>query len=439
MHARALPWVLMVASLGCGSGRPNVDRFGGDGEGEDASGDDASGIRDVAPGIRLLSDVVMPRESESRGSGGAARDAIAREADTGRDADSSRDAPSLDGPFEGGRDSAVEAGRDAAVEAGRDAAVEAGRDAPTDIASVESQAPLDTGALVHDAAGGDGEAETAGEGGAPGDDANRDPFDACDNSCTAAANHLLLSEVVTRPSGAEMIEIVNPTGLAVLLSDYLLSDSHLYYKIASGTFTTASGSDFAARFPEGFVLQPGGYVVLALGNASGGSTSFQAVYGRQPDFELRPTANGADDDPNVPNMQPAQTSSIGATATLTDGGEPVVLFAYRGGDLVSDADYLFFGVPSSSNPVVDKTGVIAGVSSYESDTPGSAQHLVQPPGDGGSLHRCIHVESEEKRASGNGVTGHDETSEDASKAFVLGSAPSERTPGQPPPASLCGP
>jgi len=94
-----------------------------------------------------------------------------------------------------------------------------------------------------------------------------------------------------------------------------LSDSHLYYKIASGTFTTASGSDFAARFPEGFVIAPGQYVVVALGNASGGSVSFEATYGKRPDFELRPTANGATDDPTVPNMQPAQPgSSIGATA-----------------------------------------------------------------------------------------------------------------------------
>jgi hypothetical protein len=121
------------------------------------------------------------------------------------------------------------------------------------------------------------------------------------------------------------------TGGAVVLSDYLLSDSHLYYKIASDAFTTASGSDFAARFPEGFVIQPGQYVVVALANASGGLLSFEAAYGKKPDFELRPTANGATDDPEVRTCsRRRRVSSIGATATLTDGGEPVVPFTTKG-------------------------------------------------------------------------------------------------------------
>jgi hypothetical protein len=168
--------------------------------------------------------------------------------------------------------------------------------------------------------------------------------------------------------------------------------------------------------------------------------SFEGTYGKKPDFELRPTANGALDDPEVPNMQPAQPgSSIGATTSLTDAGEPVVLFFYRGGAVVTDVDYVFFGAPSATNVVVDKTGVVATGSSYADDTPSSSQRPAPAPPDGGSLHRCIYAEVDEIPTNGNGWTGHDETSEDGKKAFAIAIAPNERTPGGPPPAGLCTP
>jgi cysteine-rich repeat protein len=285
---------------------------------------------------------------------------------------------------------------------------------------------------------GDGEVETGVEGC---DDGNDDAFDACGTDCRPAASHLLITEVVTRPSGAEMIEIANMGRFAAILSDYLLSDSHLYYKIATGGFTTASGSDFAARFPEGSVLEPGQYAVVALANASGGTASFEATYGQKPDFELRPTANGASDDLSVPNMTSAQSgsSSIGATASLTDAGEPVVLFFYRDGPLVSDVDYLFFGAPSASNLQVDKTGIVVSGSAYADDTPASSQQPAAAPPDGGSLHRCVYAESGERLTGGNGSTGHDETSENAKEAFAVASTPNQRTPGGPPAHGLCPP
>jgi cysteine-rich repeat protein len=269
------------------------------------------------------------------------------------------------------------------------------------------------------------------------DDGNADPFDSCGH-CAPAASHLLITEVVTRPAGAEFIEILNPTRSSVALSDYLLSDSHLYYEVSSGTFTTASGSDFAARFPDGAALEPGRYAVVALGNASGGSLSFAATYGKAPDYELRPTANQATDDSVVPNMV-AVGSSIVASASLTDGGEPVVLFSYRGGDLVADVDYLFYGAATTSNRIVDKTGVVAGAASYLADTPASAQRPVAAPGDAGSIHRCLYAESLETTNGGNGMAGHDETSEDLATAFRVAKDVAERTPGSAPPSSVCAP
>src|SRR5262249_25125029 len=129
---------------------------------------------------------------------------------------------------------------------------------------------------------------------------------------------------------------------------------------------------------------------------------------------------------------------IGATASLTDGGEPVVLFSYRSGPLVTDVDYVFFGTPTPSNSAVDKTGVVVDGSAYAADTPATSQHLVPAPPDGGSLHRCGPIEIGEKPAGGNGIDGHDETSEDVTLAFSLAASPEGRTPGGPPPRGLCG-
>jgi hypothetical protein len=268
------------------------------------------------------------------------------------------------------------------------------------------------------------------------DDGNDDRFDNCGDCATPAA-HLLVTEIVTRPAGAEMIEIMNPTRSAVSLADYALSDSHLYFEVTTGAFTTASGSDFAARFPDGAMLEPGHYAVVALGNASGGSQSFAATYGKAPDFELRPTANQATDDTTVPNMVPMGGASIGAGASLTDGGEPIVLFFYSGGDQVFDVDYVFYGAPSAVSPMVDKTGIVRGAASYLADTPAAAQHAVAAPGETGSVHRCVYAESHETTSLGNGIAGHDETSEDASVAFRLARTVGDRTPGGPPPAALC--
>ena len=130
-------------------------------------------------------------------------------------------------------------------------------------------------------------------------------------------------------------------------------------------------------------------------------------------------------------MQSAQaTSSIGANASLTDGGEPVILFYYKGGSLVSDVDYLFYGAPSTSNPVVDKSGVTVGDSMYRTDTAASEQHAISTPGETGSIHRCVNAETGEFPSAGNGLTGHDETSEDPRTTFALGRFATERTPGK---------
>jgi hypothetical protein len=294
-------------------------------------------------GIRILSDATPPGRtdgSSGRGDEGGSRDTSVdtfedRGAFEDRGVPGDRSFPDDVVGVDGGRGdvAGVDVARvDVAVDAtslgdaeGADGRVgttdaAANRDARSDGATRDIRVEADAASSVD--ALGENDAAHADAVDDPRDtDAIDDHFDDC-NGCAAPAPHLLITEIVTRPAGAEMIEIFNPTSVAVGLADYALSDSHLYFEVTTGAFPTASGSDFAARFPDGATLEPGRYAVVALGNASGGSQSFAAMYGKPPDFELRPTANLATDDPAVPNMVTMGSGSIGASASLTDGGEP---------------------------------------------------------------------------------------------------------------------
>ena len=65
----------------------------------------------------------------------------------------------------------------------------------------------------------------------------------------AAAERLLLKEVVVAPTAAEFIAIFNPNATAVALSDYYLSDNSTYYLLVGSP--TVDAADFIVRFPAG--------------------------------------------------------------------------------------------------------------------------------------------------------------------------------------------
>ena len=76
---------------------------------------------------------------------------------------------------------------------------------------------------------------------------------------------LLLSEIVVTPTEGEFVEIHNPTGSTIDLSDVYLTDATFagggtfYYNIVTGTNAGGGGfSDFHARFPDGASIGPGG-------------------------------------------------------------------------------------------------------------------------------------------------------------------------------------
>jgi hypothetical protein len=88
-----------------------------------------------------------------------------------------------------------------------------------------------------------------------------------------AADHLLLTEFAVTPTDGEFIEIYNPTGDFIDLSEYYVSDfvlasvpSQNYWRIVNGTLVPdpAFPNDFLAKFPDGSTIAPGQTIVISL-------------------------------------------------------------------------------------------------------------------------------------------------------------------------------
>ena len=241
-----------------------------------------------------------------------------------------------------------------------------------------------------------------------------------------AADHLLVSEVVVTPTAGEYVEVFNPTGAAVDLSDVYLTDAtyapggSFYYKIVTGDPAAAGGGsfgDFHARFPNGASIGPGEYQTVAVA----GSDDFFATYGTAPTYELY--EDGASPD-QVPDMREALSGTINGQGGLTNAGEVVVLYRWDGSsDLVQDLDYVLWGDKAEA---VDKTGVSidgpdpdATPTPYLADTAVATQDVTAIGGHliGSSFTRTDPDEGTESGTGGNGATGHDETSENLSATF----------------------
>lgn len=268
---------------------------------------------------------------------------------------------------------------------------------------------------------------------------------------TADPAHILISEVAISDFAQEFIEIYNPTTSAVGLQGYYLADSTWaggpvpteYYLVPEvfriGGPIIGTADDFMAGFPAGAVIGPDEYQTVALS----GSANFESSWGVPPTYEL--TDDGGLPD-SIPDMIPVATGSIGTTARLTNAGEIAVLFFWNGtSDLVHDVDYVIWGdaITDPSTPeAADKTGVSLdgpdadNISTpYQDDTdvlsqevvdlashsPGLSYQRISPPGETG-----------ETAAGGNGLTGHDETSERlgvASGGWISSSPATPNLPG----------
>lgn len=238
---------------------------------------------------------------------------------------------------------------------------------------------------------------------------------------SAEAEHLLISEIAVAPETGELIEIWNPTATEIDLTDYYLSDNSTYVSLASGgawtPITNNPGTDFLARFPAGAKIPAGGVKVIGF------DVGYEAAYGKCPDYYAgaAPLACGGN---MVPALLATENGSLLDTSNLSNAREMVVLFTWSGtlNDPLKDVDYVTWGDTFENGTRADKTGV----NGYQADTAPASQKGAAAPPPTNSIERCA-IDSGEKLTGGNGLTGHDETSEDLAASFKLTVAPSPGT------------
>jgi DNA/RNA endonuclease YhcR with UshA esterase domain len=220
-------------------------------------------------------------------------------------------------------------------------------------------------------------------------------------------DHLIFSELILQPSDGEYVTITNPTSSAIDMTNYFITDGtdngtgKYYYNLPSNAdYWSGSSSDFIARFPVSYSIDAGETIFLSLRD----NAKYQSQYGSLPDISL-------DDD-----LQDAisGTPSKGNTAApkLGNTTESLILFYWDGtSTTVQDVDYLVWG---DNTFAIDKSGV----SGYLNDTPIVNQDVL-PIHDASEKFFRISDEGAEISTNGNGITGHDETSEPFSSTWTI--------------------
>ena len=198
-----------------------------------------------------------------------------------------------------------------------------------------------------------------------------------------------------------MVAIVNPTSAMVDLSDYYITDAvdtssdKYYYNLPSGSdYWSGSVRDFLARFPENTTIDSGDTLFLSLHTKE----MFEEVYPFSPDLSL------------FEDMRDTEIS-YNFLDLLNDQRGVLILFQWDGStEVVRDVDYFLWGDNSNS---IDKTDV----EGYNPDTPVEEQSFIYAHGEDSTYVRISAEEIGEKSTGGNGITGHDETSEKFSESW----------------------
>ena len=212
------------------------------------------------------------------------------------------------------------------------------------------------------------------------------------------ANHLIFNRICITPDQAQFIEIYNPLDTDVDLSNYYLSDQNEYFNWPDQD--AGSSRDFLFKFPNGSVILSKGTFVITTQSIS----DFSAYYDYLPDISIIDTE--------------FEESDIGSNAELSSNDEMLILF-YKDEDsvLYQDVDYFLWG---TSNRGVSKT--IDDGYPYN-DTPLEEQKFIRKyvaADFSDSLYVRVDInEYDEVQSEGNGITGHDETSEDFTLSWVI--------------------
>ena len=229
-------------------------------------------------------------------------------------------------------------------------------------------------------------------------------------------DHVVFTEVVLTPSDGEYVEISNPTESGVDLTNYYLTDgtdissSKLYYNLPiEDNYWSGSSTDFICRFPNGYMLAPGAAIKISLRDNS----AYESVYGQTPDISL--------DDDMLSVSEDFDTKGNPGAPKLHNSSETLILFYWDGSSaIVKDVDYLIWG---NNSFAIDKSGV----DGYLSDTPTSSQSLMPVHATNEKLVRLDKSsEGMESQANGNGITGHDETSEPLADTWTTASLTSSK-------------
>jgi hypothetical protein len=220
------------------------------------------------------------------------------------------------------------------------------------------------------------------------------------------ADHIIFTQITTSSDeAAQVVAIYNPKDEAIDLSNYYLSDAesstkHYYNLPTENNYWSGSQYDFIVRFPV-MNINPGQTLTISINDAS----TFNSYYSFNPDLTL------TDDMLDALDGQ----STIGSSADLADNYESLILFYWDGSSsIVQDVDYFYWGNPQGLTLYgIDKTGIPG----YLDDTPFNIQtgHILEAHDSDYSYVRKSTTESGESGPSnnitGNGITGHDETSE----------------------------
>ena len=212
------------------------------------------------------------------------------------------------------------------------------------------------------------------------------------------ADHLIFNRICITPDESEMIEIYNPLNESVDLSNYYLSDSDKYYQWINGE--SIGNFDFLIKFPSGSSIDSQGtYVITTQSNAD-----FSDSYDFMPDLSL------VDSDLEI--------FDSGINPNLSGSEEMLILFYWDGiSSIVQDVDYFLWGD-------YDKGFSKTTTEGYPyNDTLLEEQIFIRNYGLSDfydSLYVRLDInEYDEIQSNGNGITGHDETSENFIASWAI--------------------
>ena len=220
------------------------------------------------------------------------------------------------------------------------------------------------------------------------------------------ADHLILTQIVTKPNIAESISIYNPTNTPINLNNYYISDDKHYYKLQTENKLSPSNfiNDYLAQFPN-INIQPNDTLTIIF------NADYSDFYGNSFNPDLVMYNNESN------SMLETTDGSFGkiGVGKLDDDAELIILFYWDGNsnNPIYDVDYFLWG---NNQNIIDKS-LLQG---YQLDTPKENQSYFKHNTEINYKYSRIGIEQfGESNFSSNGITGYDQTSEDFNRSWTI--------------------